>query len=86
LFDYIAAESSNERAESVLHRIERTPINLSEWPRIGRLRSDLDGSPRAFTTWPWLIVYEPKPSGGGIFVWRIVDGRRDLSRLIQEPK
>ena len=48
LFDYIAADSSNDRAEAVLRRIQQTLENLALFPRIGRVRDDLDGSPRTF--------------------------------------
>jgi plasmid stabilization system protein ParE len=52
-------------------------------PRIGRARDDLDGKPRTFAVWPWVIVYEPLRRGRGIIVWRIIDGRRDLPRHIR---
>ena len=87
LFDYIAADSGNDRAEAVLRRIHQTLANLALFPRIGRVRDDLDGSPRTFAIWPWLIVYEPAEDGRGIIVWRIVDGRRDLPKVILDrPK
>ncbi len=82
LFDYIAANSNVDRAEAILQRIQQTLQNLSLFPRIGRVREDLDGAPRAFSVWPWLVVYEPIEDGPGIVVWRVVDGRRDLPRTI----
>ena len=86
LFDYIAQESGVQRAELVLRRIEHTLENLGDWPFIGRVQPDLDGKPRTFSLWPWIIVYEPQPDGRGIYVWRILDGRRDLSELVRQPK
>lgn len=86
LFDYIALDSGVDRAELVLRRIESTLRLLAEWPRSGRLHPELDGSPRIFSVWPWLIIYEPAGAGKGLFVWRIVDGRRDLPRIVQKPK
>jgi plasmid stabilization system protein ParE len=85
LFDYIALDSGVDRAELVLRRIESTLQLLAEWPRSGRLHPELDGAPRIFSVWPWLIVYEPGPNGEGIYVWRITDGRRDLPRIVQKP-
>ncbi|HWD27241.1 MAG TPA: type II toxin-antitoxin system RelE/ParE family toxin [Rhizomicrobium sp.] len=82
LFDYIAVDASEDRAEAVLRRIDQTLETLAVMPRIGRVRGDLVGSPRSFSIWPWLIIYEPQESGEGIYVWRIVDGRRDVPRLI----
>ena len=87
LFNYIAADASVDRAEGVLLRIEQTLSTLSLFPGIGRARGDLDGSPRVFAIWPWLVIYEPMEDDSGIFVWRIVDGRRDLPRLsIRSPR
>jgi toxin ParE1/3/4 len=82
LFDYIARDSGVDRAEAVLRRIEATLANLAAMPRIGRVRPDLDGAPRAFSTWPWLVLYEPLGVRTGIVVWRVIDGRRDLTRSI----
>jgi plasmid stabilization system protein ParE len=84
LFEYIANDSGVDRAELILRRIDHTLQNLAVWPRAGRIRLDLDGTPRVFALWPWLIVYEPR-SDGGIVVWRILDGRRDLSRIVRPP-
>ena len=81
LFDYIARDSGVDRAEAVLRRIDQTLDGLARFPRMGRVRDDLEGSPRVFAMWPWLVIYEPLDSGPGILVWRIVDGRRDLPRL-----
>jgi plasmid stabilization system protein ParE len=82
LFDYIATDSGIDRAEAVLRRIQHTLENLASFPRIGKVRRDLDGSARVFAVWPWLIMYEPLTNEPGIAVWRIVDGRRDLPRTI----
>ena len=81
LFEWIAIDSGVDRAEAILRRIEETLSLLADLPRIGRIRHDLDGAPRTFSVWPWLIVYEP--SSSGIVVWRIIDGRRDLPRHIR---
>jgi plasmid stabilization system protein ParE len=58
LFDYIAVDASEDRAEAVLRRIDQTLETLAFMPRIGRVRGDLVGSPRSFSIWPWLIIYE----------------------------
>lgn len=81
LFDWIARDSGVDRAESVLREIDETLGLLAAAPRIGRVRRDLDGEPRTFAVWPWVIVYEP--AGEGIVVWRVMDGRRDLPRHIR---
>ena len=84
LFDWIAGDSGADRAEAILRRIDETLDLLAALPRIGRIRRDLDGEPRTFAIWPWVIVYEPLSAGDGIVVWRIVDGRRDLARHIRD--
>ena len=85
LFDLIAEEHGLDRAELVLRRIEATITSLAAWPRIGRIREDLDGSPRTFSIWPWLLIYEPQQSGTGIVLWRILDGRRDMPAVVHPP-
>jgi plasmid stabilization system protein ParE len=65
LFDYIAADSGLDRAEAVLRRIDETLSLLSRMPRVGRVRTELDGSPRVFAVWPWLVIYGPQPDGRG---------------------
>lgn len=82
LFDWIAADSGVERAEAILRRIEHTLELVAAMPRIGRVRYDLDGEPRTFTVWPWIVIYEPLPQDDGIVVWRVVDGRRDLPKEV----
>jgi toxin ParE1/3/4 len=86
LFAFVAQESGTDRAELILRRIEATAQSLANWPGIGRIRQNMDGAPRAFSVGPWLIVYEALPSGEGIAVWRIIDGRRDLTDLIHPPR
>jgi plasmid stabilization system protein ParE len=83
LFDWIAQDSGVERAEAILRRIDETLELIATMPRVGRVRADLDGEPRTFAVWPWVIVYEPLSTGQGIVIWRVVDGRRDLPRHIR---
>jgi toxin ParE1/3/4 len=82
LFDYIAQDAGIDRAEMVLLRIEQTLQNLASWPLIGRIRRDLDGAPRVFAVWPWLIIYDPLTMSDGILVWRVLDGRRDIPKTV----
>jgi toxin ParE1/3/4 len=83
LFNWVARDSGVDRAEVILRRIEETLHRLADMPRIGRVRRDLEGEPRTFAVWPWLIIYEPLSAGRGVVVWRIVDGRRDLPRHVR---
>jgi hypothetical protein len=49
---------------------------------MGRIRRDLAGEPRSFTVWPWTVLHDPQIAGQGIFVLRILDGRRDIADLV----
>jgi plasmid stabilization system protein ParE len=82
LFDHIANDAGVERAEMILCRIDRTLRNLASWPLIGRVRPDLEGAPRVFSVWPWLIFCEPRADADGIVIWRVLDGRRDIPKII----
>lgn len=86
LFDIIASDSGIDRADAILTRIGQTIDNLAQTPGIGRVRPDLDGAPRAFTIWPWIVFYEPRSNGDGIVVWRVIDGRRDLPDVVRRPR
>lgn len=86
LFDDIAQDSGVQSAELVLRRIERTLDTLADWRFIGRVRPELDGEPRSFSIWPWIVIYEPQPTGRGIYVWRVLDGRRDLPRVVRTAR
>jgi|SRR5580658_6191807 plasmid stabilization system protein ParE len=85
LFDWIARDTGVDRAAAVLRRIDQTLELVAGMPRIGRVRRDLDGEPRTFSVWPWIIVYEPQQGGRGIIVWRVIDGRRDLPQHVRPP-
>lgn len=85
LFNYIANEDGVDRAEVILRRIEQVLDTLASWPLIGRVRPDLDGVPRIFSVWPWLIIYEPRTEAG-ILVWRVLDSRRDITAVVGDPE
>ena len=85
LFDWIARDSGLVRAEAVIRRIDDTISHIAAMPGVGRVRKDLDGAPRVFSVWPWLVIYEPLPGGAGIVVWRVLDGRRDLPNTVKRP-
>ncbi|HEY1751896.1 MAG TPA: type II toxin-antitoxin system RelE/ParE family toxin [Caulobacteraceae bacterium] len=86
LFDWIATDSGIARAESILRRIEDVLDLIADTPLIGRVRTDLDGAPRSFAVWPWIVIYEPLADASGIVVWRVIDGRRDLPRHERPPR
>jgi plasmid stabilization system protein ParE len=81
VYEWFAQDTSVARADAIVYRIKEALQLIATFPRIGRARSNLDGSTRTFSLWPWVVVYEPLPDGGGVVVWRVVDGRRDIPRL-----
>jgi toxin ParE1/3/4 len=81
LFAWIAADSGPQRANAILTRIEGAISTVAAFPRLGRLRHELESGIRSFAVYPWVILYKPLSQGEGIFVVRVVDGRRDVPRL-----
>ncbi len=83
IIDFIAMESI-QGAERVLSEFEETFVLLSRHPEIGHKRLDLvDNEELQF--WPvrsYLLVY--RVLSGGPEVARIVDGRRDVPRVLGE--
>lgn len=65
LYDWIARDSGVDRAEAILRRIDETLELVAAMPRV---RHDLEGEPRTFAVWPWVIVYEPRSPGEGVVV------------------
>jgi plasmid stabilization system protein ParE len=79
---WIGRESSVDRAQAVIDRIDRALVKLALRPALGRVRLDFEGEPRAFGVAPWLVVYEALPDADGIHVLRSLDTRRDLAALL----
>ena len=79
----IAEDSGVQRAKAVLLQIKETMELVATAPSMGRVRNDLRGHPRTFAIWPWIIVYEARPDGQGIYIWRVIDGRRDVPRHVE---
>jgi toxin ParE1/3/4 len=83
---YIADHDSVGRALSVRQRLEAAMRNLAFIPGIGGHRPHLDADARSFPVRPWVIVYARLPESAGIRVVRVVDGRRDLPKLLGKNK
>jgi plasmid stabilization system protein ParE len=81
---YLEQEASARIAERQLRRITGKLKNLATFPGLGRVRSDWPFAPLSFAVPPWVVVYEPLPEGG-IAVWRILHGSRDLPPLVKKP-
>lgn len=69
-------------ADRLLDRIEDACWRLREFPHLGRLRLDLDPDGRVLIVDRWLVLYRSRASE--VFVVRVLDGRRDLTKLLSE--
>jgi toxin ParE1/3/4 len=85
IWAYISGERSPAIADAVIARLYGAMDALVRMPRMGRLRSDLPGQPRSFAVRPHMIFYEPISNEGGIGVWRVLHGARDIGTLIVRP-
>jgi toxin ParE1/3/4 len=84
---YIAVGSDNpSAAERLLTSIERKSEMLVHHPRLGRRSPDIGSSIRMLVEGPYVILYETRPDNDGgpidaLEIVRVVDGRRDLTRM-----
>jgi plasmid stabilization system protein ParE len=83
IFDWIANDSSTDRARIIATRICLTIGQVALLPGIGRFRHDLTGQPQEFPITPWLMFYRTNDEGGGITVLRVLDGRRDVLNVLE---
>jgi plasmid stabilization system protein ParE len=83
---YIAAHDGEGRAAAFRSRLDRTMKNLAYIPGAGGRRPYLSRGQRAFPVPPWTIFYEELPEQKGTSIVRIVDGRRDLPRVLRKPR
>jgi toxin ParE1/3/4 len=73
-------------AERYFDRIDEKARLLKSQPRMGVRRSDIRPSMRMLVEAPYLILYRTDPdtdegSVNAVEIVRVIDGRRDLSRL-----
>jgi plasmid stabilization system protein ParE len=78
----IMLDTGPNAADAMLDRLDRLVQNLATFPSMGRVRTELPGSPRTFSLHPWVLLYRPLTSEKGIQVLRLIDGRRDLDALL----
>lgn|ERR1700749_2010926 len=81
--NYVAEHGGEALADGVIVRINKTISTLAYMPGIGNFRPYLRPGDRIFPVSPWTIIYRELREGDGIFVFRIIDGRRDLAALFE---
>ena len=80
LFDWIGETTGPAAAQGIVRRIRVATDLLSDFPSMGVARPDLDPLARALSINPWLVLYTIE--GDDIVIQRVLDGRRDLPRLM----
>ncbi|MFN9848996.1 MAG: type II toxin-antitoxin system RelE/ParE family toxin [Alphaproteobacteria bacterium] len=86
IWTYIANESSPAIADTFLARIYGALEVVASAPYIGRERAEFEGGPRSLVVRPYVIFYEPLADGGGIAIWRVLHGARDMEDLLRRPR
>ncbi len=85
LYTYISEHDSPQKAENVLNKIEEKFIRLSELPERGVYPKELLSlgirDYREIFFKPYRIIY--RIDNQNVYVYLIVDGRRDMQALLQ---
>jgi toxin ParE1/3/4 len=84
IFARVAEDNGLGVAVAQLERLEKSLDRLAAFPQLGRARPDLGENTFTLPVRPWVIIYDF--AEGDVEVLRIVDGRRDLSALFDEPR
>lgn len=79
IWDYLAKEASPEIADFVIARLYQAISTAAENPHLYP-QSDFRGKPRRVNVFEYAVFYEPGETG--IFVLRIIHGRRHLPKII----
>jgi toxin ParE1/3/4 len=85
LYDYIAEHDAPSKADYVLDRIERVMETLAAFPERGSFTKELLAlgirEYRQTFFKPYRVIY--RVVGERVYVYLIVDGRRDMQALLQ---
>lgn len=76
------AEHGEELADRWVDRIDEGVNRLAEYPKAGASRRNLADDLRIWPVMPYLIVYRLDETAQAVDVLRIVDGRRDIGKLL----
>lgn len=80
LWNYIAQESVSS-ADKLLSKIEEKSLLYAQNPRLGRLRPEIQPELRSFAVSPYVVFYTPIEDG--IYIIRVLHGRRDVRAIFQ---
>ena len=86
LYDYIAVYDAPAKADAVLNKLEAVVASLSRFPERGAVTKELrDVGIRDYREVyfkPYRVIY--RVLDGKVFVYLIVDGRRDMQTLLTQ--
>ncbi len=85
IYQHLAREAGLEIADTVLARITEALYRAADRPLVYRRRTELRGAPRRINVFRYSIFFEELPAGG-IYVWRVLHGARDLRRVLRRPR
>lgn len=84
IYAYILERDGEERAQTILKRLEQTAYSLDTLPMRGKLPEELvpfgNRNIREVQETPWRIFYRVEKDK--VFVLDILDGRRSLAELL----
>lgn len=84
IFDYIAEHDSPRAASNVLDRVAKSIAGLDQFPERGSYPKELLAlgirDYRQVFFKPYRVIY--RPVGARVYVYLIVDGRRDMQTLL----
>lgn len=82
IFDYIADNSSEERAEAYLKKLEKTFNTLADSPDMGTPRDYTPPGVLAFAKDDYMIYYRKKAPT--IEIFRVIHGSRNMKKRIKQ--
>jgi len=82
IFAWVAEDGGLHVAIAQMERLEASLARIEAYPRIGRVRRDLGENTFTLPVRPWVIIYDLVDEN--VEVVRVVDGRRDLSAVLEE--
>jgi len=86
IYNYILERDGEERAESILNRLEKQAYSLNKLVQRGKFPDELvpfgNRKVREVQETPWRIFY--KIEKNEVFVLAVLDGRRSMAELLLE--
>lgn len=85
IWDYVAEQSSLDRADHVLEKLHQAMGKVAETPNLGHPRADIaDETLRVYRVFSYLVIYRPETSP--LQIVRILHGARDIQAIFNESE